>query len=156
MKEKNHFSFFDMVSCLARAQVAYSSLQAYQGFASGDIVKDAFAVRYFVEQGHQILLCQSFAKVRGPRIHGAHYRTSVFTVNVSVLSPSSAPTQRRRHVSTRSSRSSSDPCTPTLPSSKLEHPTFPLNRTNEPAVPDLCLLSSAPKSFTVNGKRSAL
>ena len=37
--------------------------QAYQGFASGDILKDAFAVRYFVEQGHQILLCQSFAKV---------------------------------------------------------------------------------------------
>lgn len=37
--------------------------QAYQGFASGDIVKDAFAVRHFVEEGHQILLCQSFAKV---------------------------------------------------------------------------------------------
>nr|WPS94675.1 aspartate aminotransferase [Naematelia aurantialba] len=50
MKQKQHFSFFDM---------------AYQGFASGDIVKDAFAVRYFVEQGHQILLCQSFAKNLG-------------------------------------------------------------------------------------------
>jgi hypothetical protein len=48
MKEKKHFSFFDM---------------AYQGFASGDTLKDAFAVRYFVEQGHNILLCQSFAKV---------------------------------------------------------------------------------------------
>ncbi|KAL1413377.1 aspartate transaminase aat1 [Vanrija albida] len=49
-KEKKHFPFFDM---------------AYQGFASGDPVRDAFAVRYFVEQGHQILLCQSFAKNLG-------------------------------------------------------------------------------------------
>lgn len=38
---------------------------AYQGFASGDINKDAYAVRYFVEQGHQIGLCQSFAKNMG-------------------------------------------------------------------------------------------
>ncbi|RXK39397.1 aspartate aminotransferase, mitochondrial [Tremella mesenterica] len=49
-KKKKHFPFFDM---------------AYQGFASGDILKDAFAVRYFVEQGHQLLLCQSFAKNLG-------------------------------------------------------------------------------------------
>ncbi|RSH87086.1 aspartate transaminase aat1 [Saitozyma podzolica] len=50
VKEKKHFPFFDM---------------AYQGFASGDILKDAFAVRYFVEQGHQLLLSQSFAKNMG-------------------------------------------------------------------------------------------
>ncbi len=48
VKEKQHFPFFDM---------------AYQGFASGDIDRDAYAVRYFVEQGHQIALSQSFAKV---------------------------------------------------------------------------------------------
>jgi aspartate aminotransferase len=47
VKEQNHFAFFDM---------------AYQGFASGDTDKDAFAVRYFVEQGHDVALCQSFAK----------------------------------------------------------------------------------------------
>lgn len=46
-KEQEHFAFFDM---------------AYQGFASGDINKDAFAVRHFVEQGHNVALCQSFAK----------------------------------------------------------------------------------------------
>lgn len=45
------------------------TLQAYQGFASGDTLKDAFAVRYFVEQGHQLLLCQSFAKVRFLPLH---------------------------------------------------------------------------------------
>jgi len=44
------FAFFDM---------------AYQGFASGSTSRDAFAVRYFVEQGHQIALAQSFAKNMG-------------------------------------------------------------------------------------------
>ena len=38
---------------------------AYQGFASGDIDKDAWAVRYFIEQGHNIVLSQSFAKNMG-------------------------------------------------------------------------------------------
>lgn len=47
VKAQGHYSFFDM---------------AYQGFASGDINKDGFAVRYFVEKGHNICLAQSFAK----------------------------------------------------------------------------------------------
>lgn len=50
VKAAGHYSFFDM---------------AYQGFASGDIDKDAFAVRHFVEQGHNICLAQSFAKNMG-------------------------------------------------------------------------------------------
>ncbi|KAK9449990.1 aspartate transaminase [Limtongia smithiae] len=50
IKKKNHFSFFDM---------------AYQGFASGNADKDAYALRYFVEQGHQLCLAQSFAKNMG-------------------------------------------------------------------------------------------
>ncbi|KAF8973975.1 aspartate aminotransferase [Flammula alnicola] len=50
VKEKNLFPFFDM---------------AYQGFASGSTTKDAFAIRHFVEQGHQIALAQSFAKNMG-------------------------------------------------------------------------------------------
>ena len=47
VKDGNHYPFFDM---------------AYQGFASGDTNKDAFALRYFIEQGHQPCLAQSFAK----------------------------------------------------------------------------------------------
>jgi aspartate aminotransferase len=47
VKSGGHFAFFDM---------------AYQGFASGNTDKDAFAVRHFVEQGHNICLAQSFAK----------------------------------------------------------------------------------------------
>src|ERR1700753_3044932 len=50
VKEKKLFPFFDM---------------AYQGFASGNTTKDAYAVRHFVEQGHQIALAQSFAKNMG-------------------------------------------------------------------------------------------
>jgi len=38
---------------------------AYQGFASGDIDKDAWAVRHFIEQGHNVVLSQSFAKNMG-------------------------------------------------------------------------------------------
>lgn len=50
VKEGGHYPFFDM---------------AYQGFASGDTVKDAFALRYFIQQGHQPCLAQSFAKNMG-------------------------------------------------------------------------------------------
>lgn len=50
IKQKNLFPFFDM---------------AYQGFASGDVDYDAFAVRQFVKDGHQIALAQSFAKNMG-------------------------------------------------------------------------------------------
>lgn len=50
MKQKKLYPFFDM---------------AYQGFASGDINKDAFAVRHFLADGHEIALCQSYAKNMG-------------------------------------------------------------------------------------------
>ncbi|KZZ91855.1 Aspartate/other aminotransferase [Ascosphaera apis ARSEF 7405] len=50
METKKHFAFFDM---------------AYQGFASGDTNKDAFAVRHFNEKGLPLALCQSFAKNMG-------------------------------------------------------------------------------------------
>jgi aspartate aminotransferase len=38
---------------------------AYQGFATGDIDRDASAVRQFIDDGHQIALAQSFAKNMG-------------------------------------------------------------------------------------------
>ncbi|EMR69631.1 putative aspartate aminotransferase protein [Eutypa lata UCREL1] len=50
VKQQGHYAFFDM---------------AYQGFASGDTDKDAFAVRHFVKEGHNVSLCQSFAKNMG-------------------------------------------------------------------------------------------
>jgi aspartate/tyrosine/aromatic aminotransferase len=38
---------------------------AYQGFASGDVDKDAWAIRYFLDEGFQMLVSQSFAKNMG-------------------------------------------------------------------------------------------
>ncbi|KAJ6362802.1 hypothetical protein OIU78_003070 [Salix suchowensis] len=49
-KVKNHFPFFDM---------------AYQGFASGDLDRDARSIQIFVEDGNVIGCAQSFAKNMG-------------------------------------------------------------------------------------------
>ena len=47
---KRHFPIFDT---------------AYQGFATGDAEADAFSVRLFVEEGHSLACCQSYAKNMG-------------------------------------------------------------------------------------------
>jgi len=44
MLEKGHYAFFD---------------SAYQGFASGDLDRDAAAVRHFVSRGVPLLICQA-------------------------------------------------------------------------------------------------
>jgi aspartate aminotransferase len=49
MQAQNHYAFFDC---------------AYQGFASGDLNNDAWAVRYFVEKNMPMLVCQ----VSGPSV----------------------------------------------------------------------------------------
>jgi len=50
MAAKKHFPFFDC---------------AYQGFASGDLDRDAGAIRFFIEQGFELVIAQSFAKNLG-------------------------------------------------------------------------------------------
>jgi len=47
MKQRNHFPFFDC---------------AYQGFASGSLAQDGWAVNHFVEQGFELMISQSYAK----------------------------------------------------------------------------------------------
>jgi len=49
---------------------------AYQGFASGDVDQDAFAVRQFIDDGHMVLLSQSYSKNMG--LYGE--RTGAFTI----------------------------------------------------------------------------
>jgi aspartate aminotransferase len=49
---------------------------AYQGFASGDVDKDAFALRLFLQDGHTVALAQSCAKNFG--LYGE--RAGAFTV----------------------------------------------------------------------------
>ena len=64
IRAKKHFPFFDC---------------AYQGFASGDLEDDAWAVRYFVEQGFELCIAQSFAKnfgLYGERAGAFHFVTS--------------------------------------------------------------------------------
>lgn len=63
-KSKNLFPFFDM---------------AYQGFASGNVDRDANAVRSFLSDGHVIALAQSFAKNMG--LYGE--RVGMFTLTTS-------------------------------------------------------------------------
>lgn len=50
MKQRKLFPYFDM---------------AYQGFATGDIARDAGALRMFIDDGHLVALSQSFAKNMG-------------------------------------------------------------------------------------------
>lgn len=47
MEQRKLFPFFDC---------------AYQGFATGDLDNDAYAVRYFAQRGFELFTAQSFAK----------------------------------------------------------------------------------------------
>lgn len=38
---------------------------AYQGYASGDLDRDAYGLRLFAARGHELIVCQSFAKNMG-------------------------------------------------------------------------------------------
>eukprot|EP01114_Cavostelium_apophysatum_P011884 TRINITY_DN2643_c0_g1_i1.p1 TRINITY_DN2643_c0_g1~~TRINITY_DN2643_c0_g1_i1.p1 ORF type:complete len:434 (+),score=91.51 TRINITY_DN2643_c0_g1_i1:83-1303(+) len=52
---------------------------AYQGFASGDLYRDAAAIRLFIERGLEIICCQSFAKnmgLYGERVGAIHVVTN--------------------------------------------------------------------------------
>lgn len=61
VKAKKLLPFFDM---------------AYQGFASGDVDRDAQSLRQFIDDGHNVVLAQSFAKNMG--LYGE--RAGAFTV----------------------------------------------------------------------------
>eukprot|EP00808_Paulinella_micropora_P005816 g55114.t1 len=69
MTEKKLFPFFD---------------SAYQGFASGDLARDAFSVKLFTEMGFDLVLCQSFAKNLGL------YNERVGALHVVCQSPKAA------------------------------------------------------------------
>ena len=67
IQEKKLFAFFDV---------------AYQGFASGSLDQDAWAVRHFVQSGQELLICQSFSKnmgLYGERVGALHMAVSAQT-----------------------------------------------------------------------------
>ncbi len=60
--------------CKTKGLVPFLDL-AYQGFATGDLDNDAYAVRLFAEEGIQILVAESFAKnagLYGERVGALH------------------------------------------------------------------------------------
>lgn len=64
IRSREHFPFFDC---------------AYQGFASGNLDKDAWAVRYFIDEGFELCVSQSFAKnfgLYGERAGCFHFVTA--------------------------------------------------------------------------------
>ncbi|KAK4628969.1 Aspartate aminotransferase, cytoplasmic [Fulvia fulva] len=64
MQQRHLFPFFDT---------------AYQGFASGSLEQDGWAINYFVEQGFELLIAQSYAKnfgLYGERAGCFHFVTS--------------------------------------------------------------------------------
>lgn len=74
MKKNNLIPFFD---------------SAYQGFATGDLEKDAEPVRHFMEEGFQAVVAQSFAKnmgLYGERIGALHIVTDNKDTAEKVLS----------------------------------------------------------------------
>ena len=50
IKEKNHYPLFDT---------------AYQGFATGDLKKDGGSIRYFMDEGFELCVTQSFSAPMG-------------------------------------------------------------------------------------------
>jgi aspartate aminotransferase len=64
MQAKNHITFFD---------------SAYQGFASGDLDKDAFAIRLWTELGAEFFIAQSFAKNFG--LYGIFKKTQILLID---------------------------------------------------------------------------
>lgn len=78
MRERQHFPFFDT---------------AYQGFASGDLARDSWAIRYFIEQGFELCIAESFAKnfgLYGQRAGAFHFVSApgsdAETANLNVAS----------------------------------------------------------------------
>lgn len=64
VKKKNLLPFLDL---------------AYQGFASGDTDRDAFAVRLFADEGHEFLVSQSYSKNMG--LYGERVGALTFVCN---------------------------------------------------------------------------
>jgi len=64
IRQKDHLPFFDM---------------AYQGFASGSLEKDSYAIRLFTSRGFELVCSQSFAKnfgLYGERVGALHVLTT--------------------------------------------------------------------------------
>ena len=92
MRERRLLPFFDT---------------AYQGFASGSLAKDAWAINYFVQQGFELLIAQSYAKnfgLYGERAGCFHLVTSPSPAAASPSAGSSASPRARSPAPTTRAR----------------------------------------------------
>ena len=81
IKRKGHICLFDNAyqvchSVLGRVKVLplrqqlalvgelSSPTLSWQGYSSGDAEEDAKVIRFFMSEGHNIVVCQSYSKVR--------------------------------------------------------------------------------------------
>jgi aspartate/tyrosine/aromatic aminotransferase len=74
VKKRNLIPFFD---------------SAYQGFASGDLERDAFPIRYFLENGLQLFVAQSYSKnmgMYGERVGAFHVACNNEKIAENVIS----------------------------------------------------------------------
>ena len=66
---------------------------AYQGFSTGDLDRDASALRLFVRDGHQLSYAQSFSKNMG--LYGMREYTDIYTHTVNIINIHSDHTKHR-------------------------------------------------------------
>ncbi|KAF5391394.1 hypothetical protein D9757_001993 [Collybiopsis confluens] len=80
--EKGHYAFFDC---------------AYQGFASGDLDNDAWAIRFFVDKGVNMLVCGSSVFIKARRMQSFAKNAGLYGERVGalhVVSPSREAAER--------------------------------------------------------------
>jgi aspartate aminotransferase len=63
--DPTHDDWLKIAEVLQRKKLVPFFDTAYQGFASGDLIKDVSAVRLFAERGFSMFIAQSFAKNMG-------------------------------------------------------------------------------------------
>jgi len=79
----------EIVSIMKARRLTPLMDSAYQGYASGSLDKDAFAIRLFLDEGFEMFMCQSFAKnlgLYGERIGMLHVVCSTSQQAKAVLS----------------------------------------------------------------------
>lgn len=63
--DPRHEQWNELSAIVKRRKLLVFMDMAYQGFASGNIDEDAYAVRKFIDDKHNLILAQSYAKNMG-------------------------------------------------------------------------------------------
>ena len=69
------FICLEMSAAVLGGTTSLNTLLTTQGYVSGNLEEDAWAVQYFADRGFEMLICQSFAKIMG--LYCERYKVSV-------------------------------------------------------------------------------